>query len=103
MKFFAFLFSANFLLFLSASREVILIFNGVVFVCIFLLHFIQVHLLQNICRLLHLPFIFRVVRSTGLDEDDTEVYEYDPSPYNKYRFDVEVNIDGMIRKFIKRG
>jgi hypothetical protein len=99
------LWMVNTLVFASYTSRETIVTVGMANVAVVSIFFVfnQISLLQKVCQLLHLPFIFRVVRATGLEEDETQVYQYDPSPYNPFRFDVEVNIDGMITHVIKRG
>jgi hypothetical protein len=48
---------------------------------------------------LRCPCSVRVLRSSGIDEDEEQVYVYLPSAYDPYRFNVDVNIDGMITRY----
>jgi len=79
----------------------------IAFVCaltmLYTLHCIQIGLLQFICKLLHLPFVFRIVKQTYLEPGETDRIHYEPSAYNPWRFDVEVDIDGLITKWVRRG
>jgi len=59
----------------------------------------QIGLLQTVCYYLHLPFVFRIHKSTGLDDNEDVTQTYAPSPYNPYRFNVDINIDGIITKY----
>jgi hypothetical protein len=69
----------------------------------FLVNCAQVAFLTQVCECLHLPFKIRVVKRNGFHDEEDEIIHHAPSPYNRFRFNVVVDIDGFIQEFQSRG
>jgi hypothetical protein len=57
--------------------------------------------LQRLLKKLHLPCSIRVHKVHGLYEDDSDsvFYTYSETKRDPFRFNVDLNIDGMINKY----